>query len=68
MPIEATSSLPDLMKAETPGLVLDEARMLRNIARLHDRLAPFNVVLFAAGVAGDRARRPGVSPPRWCGR
>ncbi len=30
---------------DTPGLILDEARMLRNIARLADRLAPFDVTL-----------------------
>ncbi len=29
----------------TPALVLDEARMLRNVARLRDRLAPHGVVL-----------------------
>ncbi|WP_206244866.1 DSD1 family PLP-dependent enzyme [Novosphingobium terrae] len=29
----------------TPALVLDEARMRRNIARLRDRLAPFGVTL-----------------------
>lgn len=45
MPPQATSPLPDLLRAETPSLVLDEARMLRNIARLRDRLAPFDVVL-----------------------
>jgi D-serine deaminase-like pyridoxal phosphate-dependent protein len=45
MPAEATSPVSDLLSAETPSLVLDEARMLRNIARLRDRLAHFNVVL-----------------------
>ncbi|MGI3776172.1 MAG: alanine racemase [Janthinobacterium lividum] len=30
---------------QTPALVLDEARMLRNVARLRERLAPHGVVL-----------------------
>ena len=37
------SPLADLDAAEAPSLVLDEARMLRNIARLRDRLRALRV-------------------------
>lgn len=40
-----TPSSAALATCETPALVLDEARMLRNVARLRGRLAPFGVAL-----------------------
>ena len=41
----ASTAARSLVTAETPCLVLDEGRMLNNIARLRRRLAPFAVTL-----------------------
>lgn len=40
-----TPSMTELTRTGTPALILDEAKMNRNIARLRDRLAPFRVTL-----------------------
>lgn len=53
-----------LNELETPALVLDRAKMDRNIARLRDRLAPFGVALrphVKTNKSADVARRLG--PP-----